>query len=218
MEVFLPGHNKEKDIFFKWANALALITIFYNLIEGVVSVFFGVEDSTVTLFGFGVDSFAEVISGIGIWHMIKRMKKNSDGSHDRFEKASLRVTGSAFYMLTIGLVITSLINFYKGHKPETALWGIVIGMISMLSMWLLIHFKTKIGKRFNSRALLADAACSRTCLYLSAILLIASIGYEATGMGFLDSLGAIGIAIFSFKEGRESFDKAKDTLFEFQVE
>lgn len=209
MEVILLSHDKEKATFFKWAVALALITIFYNFIEGTVSVFFGVQDGTVALFGFGVDSFVEVISGVGIWHMIKRMKKNSDESYDRFEKTSLKVTGAAFYILTAGLIVTSLINFYTGYKPETTLWGIIVAAFSILTMWVLMHYKTKIGKQFNSRALLADAACTKTCLYLSIILLIASIGYEVTGIGSLDSLGAVGISIFSFREGREAFGKAK---------
>lgn len=74
-------------------NRPCLNTIFYNLIEGGISVFFGLEDGTIALFGFGVDSFVEVISGVGIWHMIKRMKKNSDENHDRFERTSLKVTG-----------------------------------------------------------------------------------------------------------------------------
>jgi divalent metal cation (Fe/Co/Zn/Cd) transporter len=186
-----------------------LITIFYNFIEGAVSVFFGVQDGTVALFGFGVDSFVEVISGMGIWHMIKRMKTNSDAGYDKFEKTSLKVTGTAFYILTAALIVTSSINLYKGYKPETTLWGIIVAAFSILAMGVLMHYKIKIGGRFDSRALLADAACTKTCLYLSIILLIASIGYEVTGIGSLDSLGAAGIAIFSFKEGREAFDKAK---------
>lgn len=199
----------DKSVFYRWATILALITIFYNLIEGVVSVFFGVEDGTVSLLGFGIDSFVEVISGVGIWHMIMRMRKNTVGSPDRFERTALRVTGTAFYVLTAGLIITSLINFYKGYKPTTTLWGIIVAAISILTMWLLIHYKVKVGRRFSSDALLADAACTRTCLYLSLILLASSVGYEVTGMGLLDSLGAVGIAVFSFREGRESFEKAK---------
>ncbi|MFI5294332.1 MAG: cation diffusion facilitator family transporter [Thermodesulfovibrionales bacterium] len=209
MDTILLNPGKSISTFYKWATALALITILYNFIEGTVSVLFGVEDGTVSLFGFGLDSFVEVISGIGIWHMIKRMKKSSDESHDRFERTSLKVTGTAFYILTIGLIITSLVNVYKGYKPETTLWGIIVAVISILAMWVLIHYKLKIGRRFNSRALLADAACSKTCLYLSIVLLIASVGYEVTGIGLVDSLGAVGIALFSFKEGREAFDKAK---------
>jgi divalent metal cation (Fe/Co/Zn/Cd) transporter len=79
-------------------------------------------------------------------------------------------------------------------------------------MWLLIHYKMKIGRRFNSLALIADANCSRACMYLSVVLLVASIGYEITGIGLLDSIGAIVIAALSFKEGREAFEKANGKL------
>ena len=204
--------DNDKTPFYRWANFLALITIFYNLVEGLVSVFFGIEDETIALFGFGVDSFVEVISGVGIWHMIRRMKLKGNENPDRFEKTALRITGTSFYLLTLGLLITAAINFYKGNKPETTLWGIIISAISILTMWLLMHYKMKIGKQFNSQALLADAACTKTCIYLSLILLIASLGYEATGIGSLDSLGALGIAVFSFREGKEAFEKAKGIL------
>ncbi|MGO9611570.1 MAG: cation diffusion facilitator family transporter [Dissulfurispiraceae bacterium] len=209
MQNLLLSPVKENYTFFRWATALALITIYYNFLEGAVSVLFSVEGETVALFGFGVDSFVEVISGIGIWHMIRRMRKNSYERHDRFERTALKVTGTAFYVLSAGLTITSVINIYKGYKPRTAMWGIIVAIISILTMCVLIHYKLKIARRFNSKALLADAACSRTCLYLSIVLLIASVGYQVTGIGLLDSLGAVGIAILSFKEGREAFDKAK---------
>lgn len=193
----------------KLASALALITIFYNIIEGLVSVYFGFEDETMALFGFGLDSFVEVISGVGIWHMIRRMNNSSSTCPDRFEQRALRTTGTAFYLLTGGLIITSAINLYQGHKPETTLWGIIISSVSIISMWLLIHYKMKVGRELNSEAIIADANCSKTCLYLSFILLSASIGYELTGIGGLDSAGAILIAWFSYREGSEAFEKAR---------
>ncbi|OGW70225.1 MAG: hypothetical protein A3J72_09475, partial [Nitrospirae bacterium RIFCSPHIGHO2_02_FULL_40_19] len=145
---------------YKWANILALITIFYNIIEGIVSVFFGFKDETIALFGFGIDSFVEVISGVGIWHMIRRLKQNGNENPDRFEKDALRVTGTAFYILAIGLVIIAILNIYQGHKPETTLWGIIISVISISTMWALIHYKLKIGNKLNSQAILTDAACT----------------------------------------------------------
>jgi len=212
METIQFHPNAQRNTFYRWANTLALITIFYNLIEGIVSVFFGYEDGTVALFGFGIDSFVEVISGLGIWHMVRRMRQNGSESHDAFEKTALKVTGSAFYILTVGLIGTTLVNLYQGHKPVTTFWGIVVAGISIISMWLLIHYKLKVGRQFNSQALIADANCTRACMYLSVVLLISSIGYELTGIGMLDSLGAVGIAVLSFKEGREAFEKARGNL------
>jgi divalent metal cation (Fe/Co/Zn/Cd) transporter len=76
-------------------------------------------------------------------------------------------------------------------------------------MWLLVHYKVKTGKALNSDAIIADAACSRVCMLLSLVLLLASVGYELTGIGILDSIGSQVIAWFSVSEGKEAFQKAK---------
>ncbi|GAB4387868.1 MAG: cation transporter [Thermodesulfovibrionales bacterium] len=202
----LAGPDRER--LYRWAYLLALVTIYYNLAEGAVSVFFGLEDETAALFGFGLDSFVEVVSGLGVWHMLRRLRKSGDEGLDRFERQALRITGSAFYILAAGLVATAAVNLYTGHRPETTFWGVVISLVSIATMWALIHFKVKVGRRLGSQAILADAACTRTCLYLSAVLLASSAGYELTGAGGIDALGAAAIAVISFREGREAFQKA----------
>lgn len=188
---------------------LAALTVFYNVIEGVVSVYFGLSDETLSLFGFGADSFVEVLSGIGIWHMLYRLKKNGTENKDKFEKTALKITGTSFYLLTFALLISSGMNIYFNHKPSTTIWGIIISVISIITMGLLIKFKLQVGRAMNSKAIIADANCTKTCMYLSIILLISSIGYELTHIGIIDSLGALGIAYYSVREGRESFEKAK---------
>lgn len=212
MQTISLGFNKKKISLYRWASALALITIIYNIIEGMVSVYFGFDDETIVLFGFGLDSFVEVISGVGVWHMINRLKIHNGNNTNKFEKRALKLTGTAFYILTFGLVVTSIVNIYKGHKPETSFWGIIVASISILTMWLLIHYKIKVGKQLDSQAIIADANCTKTCLYLSVVLLLSSAGYELTGIGGLDSIGAILIAGLSFREGRESFEKAKGNM------
>jgi divalent metal cation (Fe/Co/Zn/Cd) transporter len=188
---------------------LAAITVFYNIGEGLVSVLFGLEDETIALFGFGLDSFVEVISGVGIWHMIRRLQKDGDGQADVFERTALRVTGTAFYLLAGGLVLTAALTAVQGRAPETTLWGIIVALVSIVTMWILIRMKTSVGRKLGSAAILADANCTRACLYLSFVLLLSSLGYEMTGIGLLDTAGALFIALFSFREGREAFAKAR---------
>ena len=201
--------DQVKQNLYKRALLLAQITVYYNLVEGLVSVFFGAEDRTLSLLGFGIDSFVEVLSGIGIWYMVRRIRGNSDAHPRPFEKTALQITGISFYMLATGLIVTAGINIYQGHRPETTFWGIVIALISILTMWALIHFKVKVGRQLNSEAILEDANCTKVCLYLSLILLLASVGFELTGIGGIDSIGAVLIAVFSFREGREAFEKSR---------
>jgi divalent metal cation (Fe/Co/Zn/Cd) transporter len=202
-------HQLERDRLVARANLLAILTIGYNFVEGVVSMVLGGADETLALFGFGVDSFIEVISAVGIWHMIRRIRNNQGETRDAFEQRALRITGGAFYGLTAGLLLMAGLNLVQQHKPETALWGIVVSLVSMSFMWLLIRHKTRVGTALNSQAVLADAACSKACLYLSVVLLIASAGFELTGIGSLDAVGALLIAWFTWKEGREAFSKAR---------
>lgn len=171
-------------------------------------MFFGAEDDTLSLLGFGADSFVEVISGVGILHMVWRMKRYPVASRDRFEKLALRITGIAFFMLTAGLIAGSALSFWQGHQPITTVPGIIISSVSILTMYFLMREKLKVGKKLNSDAIIADANCTRTCFYLSIILLVASGLYELTGIGYVDLLGSLGIAWFSFREGKESFEKA----------
>ena len=201
--------ERPKDALFKLATALAIITVFYNIIEGIVSVVFGLHDETLSLFGFGIDSFVEVTSGFGVWHMLNRIKLNGEEKRDEFEKSALKITGTGFYILSAGLLITAVYNIIIGHKPETTFWGIIISIISIAAMSLLILYKLNVGRTLNSEAIIADANCTKTCLYLSIVLFVASAGYAFTGIGGIDSAGALIIAYLSFKEGRESFEKAK---------
>jgi len=43
---------------------------------------------------------------------------------------------------------------------------------------------------------------------MSVILLISSGIYELFGIGYIDSIGTLGLAYFAFTEGKECFEKA----------
>lgn len=191
------------------ARLLAVVTIVYNLLEGVVGVAFGVAHEALSLLGFGVDSFVEVLSGIGIWHMVRRLEARPDESPDRFERTALRITGTAFFLLAAGLVATAAVNLYLGRAPETTVAGTVIALVSIATMGWLMHAKRVVGRELGSPAVLADANCTRACLELSVVLLVASVAYELTGIGGVDAVGAVVIAWIAFREGREAFEKAR---------
>lgn len=191
------------------AFALAAFTIIYNIAEGLFSIYLGMADESLALFGFGLDSFIEVISGLGIVHMILRIRKNPNSKRDKFERTALIITGVAFYLLVFGLVFTSVYTIWIGHKPSTTFWGVVISVISIIIMWILVKWKRKVGKQLDSAPILADANCTMVCVYMSVILLVSSAIYILFAIPYIDSIGTLGLAYFAFKEGKECFEKAK---------
>lgn len=194
---------------YKYAFGLSLFTIFYNIIEGVVSIILGYQDETLTLFGFGADSFIEVMSGIGIAVMILRIRQNPNSYKSKFEIKALKITGTAFYLLSVGLLVGIAVNLINQHKPETTLWGVVISSISIAVMIWLMNAKKKAGNQLDSKPIIADSNCTKVCVYMSVVLLTSSLIYELTGFAYADVIGAAGLIYFSISEGKEAFDKAK---------
>lgn len=189
---------------------LSIVTIIYNIVEGIISIYYGIDDEALSLLGFGTDSFVEVISGIGIAHMVLRMKYSDVKHTDKFERQALRITGTGFYVLTIGIIVGSIINILQQNKPETTIPGLIISGISILTMFFLMRYKLAIGKKLNSEAIISDANCTKSCLYLSIVLLLSSGLYEIFKIGYIDILGSLGIAWFTFNEGREAFEKVRN--------
>jgi divalent metal cation (Fe/Co/Zn/Cd) transporter len=200
---------KSEQKFYRQAYWLSLFTIFYNIIEGIVSIDLGYEDETLSLFGFGADSFIEVISGIGIAMMIMRIKQNPDTPKSKFEITALKITGTAFFLLAAGLFAGIVLNIINHNKPETTLWGVIISLVSISVMIWLMNAKKKIGKKLHSEPIITDANCTRICVYMSLVLLVSSLVYEFTGFAYADAIGATGLTYFSISEGKEAFEKAR---------
>jgi len=196
--------------YWNWAIWLAIFTILFNIAEGLFSIFYGAQDESLTLLGFGIDSFIEVLSGIGIFTMVLRIKRNPQTSRSRFERTALRITGTSFYILAGGLGVTAIYNLVTGHKPESTLAGFIISLISIACMWLLVLAKRNTGRKLNSAPILSDANCTLVCIYMSLVLLASSLLYQLTGFALADVFGTLGLIYFSVKEGKEAFEKARN--------
>lgn len=199
----------EQNKYFKIALWLSWFTIGYNLLEGIVSVYFGYEEETLSLFGFGLDSFIELISGVGIILMISRIRNHTDSHQSEFEKMALRITGWCLYALVAILLVGAVLSVVEQHRPQNTLPGVIIASISIGIMYWMIQQKVNVGKNLQSDAIVADANCAKVCMYMSMVLLGSSLLYQLTGILYADVLGALGIAWFSYTEGKEALDKAK---------
>ncbi len=142
--------------------------------------------------------------------MVMRISRNPETGRSSSEQTALRITGTSFWVLAAGLAITAIYNLITRHRPETTLPGVIISLLSILVMWILVSAKRRVGRALDSAPILADANCTLVCIYMSVVLLAASLIYEFTGFGFVDSLGALGLIYFSVSEGRESFEKASN--------
>lgn len=209
MALLISTEHLNRAQLIRLAYGLAIFTVAYNLAEGFVSMYFGIADETLALAGFGADSFIECVSAAGILHLVRRMRRNDARDMVAFEQNALRITGAAFYALTLALLVGAGLSFWHGASPATTTAGIVVSLASLAIMQFLYSAKRAAGKALGSQAILSDAQCTRACFWLSFVLLGSSLAYMAFGFVWVDAVGSLGVAVFSIKEGREAFAKAK---------
>src|SRR5437879_11811226 len=114
---------------------LEYFTIAWNTLEGLVAVIAGAMAGSISLVGFGLDSFIEVISGATL---LWRMSVDADLSRrERNEKLSLRIVGISFLVLTAYIAFEYVPDLLEQKAPEHRLAGIIVAIASLIVMPLL---------------------------------------------------------------------------------
>lgn len=180
---------------------LEYFTIAWNTLEGIVAIIAGAMAGSISLMGFGIDSFIEVLSGsVLLW----RMSADADvEQRHRSDKRALRIVGLCFLGLAAYIAYESGRDLLLHRAPERSIAGIVLACASLLVMPLLSRAKHKVGVRLGSAAMHADAKQTEFCAYLSAILLGGLVMNAAFGLWWTDPVAALLMAPLIAREGIE---------------
>ena len=183
---------------------LEYFTIAWNSLEGLVAVIAGAIAGSISLVGFGIDSFIEVASGTTLlWRMtVDADVKSREGN----ERLSLRVVGLCFIVLAAYVAYESVSVLISKKASERSIPGIILACVSLVVMPILSRAKKQVGRDLGSAAMNADAKQTDLCVYLSAILLGGLFLNAALGWWWADPTAALIMVPIIAKEG---FDGVK---------
>jgi len=180
---------------------LEYFTIAWNALEGLVAIVAGAIAGSISLVGFGIDSFMEVTSGsVLLW----RMSVDADVlRREQNERRALRVVGVCFLLLAAYIAYESATDLRSKRAPEHSIAGIVLACVSLVVMPLLSRAKRKVGRALGSAAMQADAKQTEFCTFLSAILLAGLLLNAVFGLWWADPAAALIMVPIIAKEGIE---------------
>jgi len=180
---------------------LEYFTIAWNAAEGLVAVIAGWAAGSISLVGFGIDSFIEVTSGAAL---LWRMSVDGDvHQRERNEKRTLKIVGACFLTLAAYIAYESATDLWSKKAPEHSIPGIILACVSLIVMPLLSRAKRKVGRALGSAAMHADAKQTEFCTYLSAILLAGLLLNILFGLWWADPVAALIMVPIIAKEGIE---------------
>ena len=181
---------------------LEYFTVAWNTLEGIIAVIAGAWAGSISLVGFGFDSFIEVTSGAAL---LWRMSADADPHRrERIEKAALKIVGACFLLLAAYVTYEAASDLFRRRAPEGSLPGILLACASLIAMPLLSRAKRQVARGLGSAAMHADARQTEFCTYLSAILLAGLLLNAAFGLWWADPVAALVMVPIISKEGRDA--------------
>lgn len=178
---------------------LEYFTVAWNTLEGIIAVIAGAIAGSISLVGFGFDSFVEVTSGAAL---LWRMSAEADEDRrERVEKVVLKIVGACFLVLAAYVSYEATSDLIRRQAPEHSLPGILLACVSLIVMPLLSRAKRKVARGLGSAAMHADARQTEFCTYLSAILLGGLLLNAGFGLWWADPAAALVMVPIIAKEG-----------------
>ncbi len=194
---------------------LTVFTIVWNVIEAAVTLVTGALARSVALIAFGLDSLVEVSSALIITWWLAR-KPADQAAH---EQRAVRLIALCFFAIA-GYVVWEVVAKLTGvaERPEPTRVGVIVLGLSVVVMPVLAWAKRKVASGLGSAALMADAAETRLCFYLSAVVLVGLIANELFGWWWMDPLAALAVAWVAIREGREAWANGEESEAAMAIE
>jgi predicted Co/Zn/Cd cation transporter (cation efflux family) len=179
-------------------------TIGYNFLEGIIAVGAGAAAASVSLVGFGSDSAIEVAAAVVV--LTRLLGQVRGGEVDEAgERRALRFVALTFIALAVYVTVEGIRDLLNGAAPQTSPVGIALTGASIVIMPALARGKRRAGEQMGSRLVIAEAAETKFCAWLSVSTFAGLVGYALIGWTWLDPVAGFVIAAFAVMEGKEAW-------------
>lgn len=194
---------------------LARLTIAYNVVEGVVAIGAGVAAGLVSVIGFGIDSGIETVAAVLVaLRLSARLRRGVNGptvaepdpAELRREHRTLRLVAATFFLLAAWVTVEGIRALTAGAVPETSPVALGVLVASLVIMPVLAAAKYRVGRALGDPLILADAAETRVCVWLSVSTLTGLLAFWWTGAAWIDPVAGFVVAAFAVHEGLEAWE------------
>ena len=121
-------------------------------------------------------------------------------------RRALRFVAITFFVLAAYLTVEGARDLLSGAGPNISAVGIGLTGMSIIVMPMLARAKRRLGEQMQSRLVIADAAETKLCAWLSVSTFAGLVGYALVGWTWIDPVAGLVIAGFAVMEGKEAWE------------
>jgi divalent metal cation (Fe/Co/Zn/Cd) transporter len=176
----------------------------YNVAEGAIALWAGLQAGSIALVGFGLDSYIECAAAAALlWRLSLEARGALLEAVERSERRVHRLIGATFIALAVYVLGQAGWTLWSHQAPEESLVGIILAVVSCIVMPLVAWGKLQAATAVHSAALRSEAKETLACSYLSFTLLLGLIATAAAGWRWADPIAALLMVPWLVKEGVE---------------
>ena len=183
-----------------FARFLLVVTVLYNVVEGVIALWSGIAAGSIALVSFGADSYIEVAAAsLVLW----RLGIEDNEYAESVEHRVVRIIGWTFMVLSAVIVFSSVWALAGRAGAEESLVGIGLAIFSVVFMPLIAVWKLQVAAKSNLQSIAIEAKETLACSYLSLTLLVGLVANALLGWWWLDAVTALLLVPWLVREGLE---------------
>jgi len=172
------------------------------VLVGIVEVSVGMFSLSIALVADGVQSFADAVVSLVVWIGLRLSRKAPDGKfhfgYYRVETFSSFVAASIMTVLGAAIIYESYLELLNPTEIVNAEIAMIVALVASVIAFIILIFKNRAARKYNSLALKTDAFNSVKDVLTSVTAFVAIVLSKYFGIVRTDSVAGIIIALFVF--------------------
>ncbi|MHA1910969.1 MAG: cation diffusion facilitator family transporter [Candidatus Kariarchaeaceae archaeon] len=196
----------------------ALLSIYTAIFLTTIKTVAAILTGSLGILSEVLHSALDLVAAVITFFAVKKSNEPPDQTHHyghkKVENISALAEALLLFITCFWILSAAADRLIHGSEELTlGLWGIIVMLISIMLDWQRSNNLQKVGEKYGSQALKADALHFRSDIYSSAIVIVGLIGAELN-IGIADPIAAAFVAIIVLKATYNLSKEAIDDLLD----
>jgi len=208
---------------YRSASQAAIIGLTINLILGLLKLIGGIVGSSFALISDAINSLGDSLTSAVVVFALWYAQRPPDDEHPYGHTKAEAIAASHVALLIIISAIYigwEAIHRWSLSHPMPPIWTLWIAGINIVIKEMLYRYKTKVGKKTGSSAIIASAVDHRSDAFCSAAVLIGLLFVRIGGPSLIwaDELAALVVVVVILWSGFKLFRSSTSELLDLQAD
>ncbi|MBF0152302.1 MAG: cation transporter [Magnetococcales bacterium] len=204
-------HKQER---FAAAHRVTVLGVGVDVVLSVGKILAGIFGHSAAMVADGIHSVSDLVTDAAVLVGMHYAKQDADDvhpyGHGRFETLASQFIAVGLLLVAAGIFWDAASRLGSPALSPPAPIALIAAFLSIVAKEALFHYTLHIGKKYDARAIIANALHHRSDV-ISTVAALVGIGGAMAGYPLLDPIAAIVVAMILTKAG---WDLLKEAMYE----